>query len=70
MIVTKPNKWTSTPPTGDGYYWWRRERKFKERMFEVHAGIAAWPNGRASATDKMGGEWLVVTPPGPENEIE
>ena len=26
--------------------------------------------GRTSATDKMGGEWLVVTPPGPENEIE
>jgi hypothetical protein len=55
--------WTKTPPTGEGWYWWRLDASHAASVTHVtFQGLA----GVAFRTLKVSGEWWdePLTPPG------
>jgi hypothetical protein len=66
--MTTPAKWSGTPPTANGWFWWRHGPNFKPRLFDVQRGIVEWPSGARDIVATMQGEWLQLQEPDESNE--
>ncbi len=69
--ATKPPTWSKEPPAAEGSYWWR-DGSSKARIVQVRLVAEGSPRlyalGFLNEVKAMGGEWLSVQLPGPQNE--
>lgn len=60
--------WSSVPPTVNGAYWWRLGKGHPPKAYNIANGQMWFLFYTATISKSIGGQWLPVVMPGPENE--